>query len=336
MVARRFGAGNGVERGLESATITLSEQSAGRSNAARLACVTAALVVLAISVAACGVGIGAGEDVGHVELRVSRDFGETTLVEVAAEPLTESDTVMRVLDRHAEIETLYGGGFVQSIDGLEGGTEGGRPYDWLFFVNGIESDRGGADYPLIDGDRIWWDYRDWGATMRVPAVVGQFPEPFINGFGGGPPPATAVECPSESDACEVVTDALAEAGANLDPAAEAPARVLVGTWAELARNREAAAIAQGPLRSGVYLRIEDGSELVALDPRGEDAARYRSGYGFIAATRLGEGPPIWIVSGVDQAGLAAAADSFNADDLAGRFALVAGPEGPIPLPVSAR
>ena len=40
--------------------------------------------------------------------------------------VTESDTVMRVLERNAEITTRYGGGFVQSIDGLEGDYGGGR------------------------------------------------------------------------------------------------------------------------------------------------------------------------------------------------------------------
>ena len=34
--------------------------------------------------------------------------------------VTESDTVMRVLERSARVSTRYGGGFVQSIDGVEG------------------------------------------------------------------------------------------------------------------------------------------------------------------------------------------------------------------------
>ena len=86
---------------------------------------------------------------------------------------------MRVLDRNAEIETRYGGGFVQSIDGLAAVEEAGAgPSDWFFYVNGVESEIGAADYPLHGGERIWWDYRDWGAAMRVPAVVGSWPEPF--------------------------------------------------------------------------------------------------------------------------------------------------------------
>ena len=86
--------------------------------------------------------------------------------------------MIRFLDREAEITTRYGGGFVQSIDGIEGDDRRRALHDWFFFVNGIESDRGGADVAVRGGDRIWWDYRDWTDALRTPAVVGSWPEPF--------------------------------------------------------------------------------------------------------------------------------------------------------------
>ena len=46
---------------------------------------------------------------------------------------------MRVLERNAEITTRYGGGFVQSIDGVEGELARRRSLDWFFYVNGVES-----------------------------------------------------------------------------------------------------------------------------------------------------------------------------------------------------
>ncbi len=61
--------------------------------------------------------------------------------------------------------TRFGGGFVQSIDGLAAGTNGGRRSDWFFYVNGIESPIGSAEYDPSGGDRIWWDYRDWSAAI---------------------------------------------------------------------------------------------------------------------------------------------------------------------------
>ena len=62
-----------------------------------------------------------------------------------------------------------------------GSQSGGRSSDWFFYVNGIESPIGSAQFDLSGGDRIWWDYRDWTAAMRVPAVVGSWPEPFVHG-----------------------------------------------------------------------------------------------------------------------------------------------------------
>ena len=117
---------------------------------------------------------------------MTRDYGAETLVDEATDDdPPESETVIRLLDREADITTRYGGGFVQSIDGLAGAERGGRRYDWFFYVNGIESPVGAADVHVHGGDRIWWDYRDWTDAMRVPAVVGSWPEPFAQASAEG-------------------------------------------------------------------------------------------------------------------------------------------------------
>jgi hypothetical protein len=91
-------------------------------------------------------------------------------------------TAMQALDREADIETRYGGRFVQSIEGHEGNL--GARRDWFYFINGFEGDRSATDYELRDGDVEWWDLRSWRTRMREPVVVGAFPEPFLHGFGG--------------------------------------------------------------------------------------------------------------------------------------------------------
>jgi hypothetical protein len=91
-------------------------------------------------------------------------------------------TAMQALDREADIETRFGGRFVQSIEGLEGDI--GARRDWFYFINGFEGDRSATDYELRDGDVEWWDFRSWRTQMRQPVVVGAFPEPFLHGFGG--------------------------------------------------------------------------------------------------------------------------------------------------------
>ncbi len=133
---------------------------------------------------------------------MTRDYG-TKVLQQKEDSIHESDTVFRVLDRNADVSTRYGGGFVQSIDGLSGAQSGGRSSDWFFYVNGIESPIGSTQYDLSGDDRIWWDYRDWTAAMRVPAVVGSWPEPFVHGFQGKRW-APAVSCEGAAAPCDTV------------------------------------------------------------------------------------------------------------------------------------
>ncbi len=216
---------------------------------------TAVAIALLVSaaLAAAGCGLGPGKGLGDVTLTVTRDYGAHTLVGPLDDGVTESDTVMRVLDRNAKIETRYGGDFVQSIDGLAAVEEAGAgPTDWFFYVNGVESETGAADYPLHGGERIWWDYRDWSAAMRVPAVVGSWPQPFVDGYEGKRRPV-AVECMGGGEACAVVRTRLEDAGATIATGSPAGAiRVLVGPWVEVRRDPAAAQIEDGPQASGVF------------------------------------------------------------------------------------
>ena len=59
-------------------------------------------------------------------LRILFAFGASVDPSVS-EKIDESDTVMRLLDRNAEIETRYSGDFVEAIDGLAGRTARAAP-----------------------------------------------------------------------------------------------------------------------------------------------------------------------------------------------------------------
>src|SRR6476646_9980338 len=94
-------------------------------------CTTVAIVRLLMAVATGGCCLGAREQVGTATLSVTRDYGADTLYSKTDE-VSESDTVMRVLERNADISTRYGGGFVQSIDGISGEESADRSLDWFF------------------------------------------------------------------------------------------------------------------------------------------------------------------------------------------------------------
>ena len=124
---------------------------------------------------------------GHASVWITRNRGTQVML---AKKVPAGISALDALSRVARVKTRYGGRYVQSIDGVAGSLAGRR--DWFYFVNGYEADRGAADYKLHDGDVEWWDYRSWRKQMRVPAVVGAFPEPFLHGYAGKTRKATII------------------------------------------------------------------------------------------------------------------------------------------------
>ena len=298
--------------------------------------IAVAIALLVGALAAAGCGFGPGKDLGGVRLTVSRDYGHTSLLEREVGDVTESDTVMRVLERNAEITTRYGGGFVQSIDGLEAQERFGRSSDWFFYVDGVESPVGAADYSLRGGEWVWWDYRNWEGAMSVPAVVGSWPQPFAGSYGGHPHPV-AVECLGGGAACATVRSKLRAVGVEAAAGSAADAiRVLVGPWQRVRDDPVAAQIESGPQRSGVFAefgRARGGYAMRGLGEDGKAAAAFGPGAGLVAATRRGEAPPVWVVTGVGPRGVADAAALLDTAHLRDRYAVAVedGREEALPL-----
>ena len=177
----------------------------------------------------------------------------------------------------------YGGGFVQSIDGLSGGQEAaGDPVDWFYYVNGVEAPKGAAATNVHPGDHIWWDLHDWSQTEDVPAVVGSFPEPFLNGIEGKRLPVR-VECaPAERRLSH--GDRAAARARRPGRGRRDRQRRRAGDAARARRpvdrrctaTRACTSIERGPRASGVYARFAgDGQTLTLLDGDGRSDAHAR-------------------------------------------------------------
>jgi len=304
----------------------------------------AAATALAVGAAGCGFGAGESSE-GEATIRVTRDYGSELMADAHVNDPTESDTVIRALDREAEITTRYGGGFVQSIEGVAGGVEDGRSFDWFFYVNGIESSIGSAEVQLRGGDRIWWDHRDWTEAMRVPAVVGSWPEPLAQAAEGTDRLPVRVECAASRSACDETVERLADDGvaAAIEPVSESAGpdgeeamRVLVGSWPRLRDDPAASRLERDPEQSGVFARFERSGtdwELDVLTAAAEEAAQLGNGAGLVAAVRDGEDPPIVLVTGTDAAGVDGAVDLLSEETLRDRYAVATGPAGEMPAPM---
>jgi Domain of unknown function (DUF4430) len=301
------------------------------------------LPALAAAALLGGCGLGAGPTPGGVRLQVTRDFGAEHQLALHSPRVQGQETAMSLLVRNATVSTRYGGGFVQSIDGRSGGYEGGQPVDWFYYVNGVEAPRGAADTNVHPGDRIWWDLHDWSETDYIPAVVGSFPEPFLNGIEGLRLPVRLECAQPEGEPCRTVRARLRAAGitsalAELGPAGEEPdtLRLLVGTWLQVHADPGAQSLERGPRASGVFVRIPaSGATFALLDPQGATVRTLGGTAGLIAATRTAEQDPEWLITGTDPAGVELAARDLDEAALRDRFALAIAPTGallPVPQP----
>lgn len=171
-------------------------------------------------------------------------------------------------------------------------------------------------------------------------VVGAFPEPFLHGVDGKRLPVR-VECaPVDAPACDAVEKALVGAGVVAAKGGVAQSftkdtlRVLVGPYAALRDDHAVRQLEQGPRASGVYAQpTSDGKRIELLRA---DGARVRSigpRAGLVAATRYGDDKPVWVVTGTDEAGVAAAVTAFNEQELRDRRAVAVSDGLGIPLPV---
>ncbi len=231
---------------------------------------------------------------------------------------TESDTVVRLLDSSADIETSYGGNFVDSIDGYRrqhrpaAATRTGSSSSTATTPTSAPARRRSAP-----GDRIWWDYRYWSAAYRVPAVVGSWPEPFLHGYEGGSPgdgrpvPGGPTHLRRRSSAAleDEGVDAALERLAAPEPSPD-ELRILVGPWDAVRADR-----GRAPDRGGTgaerrlrELRVAVRAATTAdrrrrRRPRGRAPRRA----GLIAAVRDGDDQPTWLVTGTDETAAAGAA-----------------------------
>jgi hypothetical protein len=190
-----------------------------------------------------------------VTVTVTRDFGGSRVDGARAAP---GQSALDALRRTARVDTAYGGRFVEGIDGLHGDRSAG--WDWLYFINGVEADRGAADYKLRPGDREWWDYRYWNDLIHVPVAIGAWPEPFLHGYDGHRPRGVQVTgLPCSAD----VAGTLRAAGAHLTNTSS-PFTVRVETFAQAA-----SALAPDVRRGrGLTVYLDAGRVMVYRTPGG--------------------------------------------------------------------
>ncbi len=252
-----------------------------------------------------------------VRVTVTRGFGKEVLRDGEVE-LKGSPDAMQALQAAAEVETSYGGGFIQSVDGLasdygRGIAGSGGKNDWFFYANGQLAEVGAASYRLRRGDHLVFDYHGWGYSLFTPALAGCFPASFLRGYGGIPEGRAVVYAPGWEGQAEEIALLLEEAGAGPCEARRleegwAPEdgeyAVVLGSWPQLEGVPALAAANRDASRLGLYAFFRPG-ELVILDGQGREAGAYSNGAGLVTCTGplLGRAGAVLMVTGTDPEGV---------------------------------
>lgn len=291
------------------------------------------------------------KDLGDLQVRflVSRDFGREILLDKKVNYQKEMSVLDGLLETGAEVKTTFGGGFVDSLNGLEAGTGGirGERRDWFYYVNGIFADVGALDYYLQPGETVWWDYHSWAMSQGTSAaVIGCYPEPFVHGYRHQDKTTAILHAPGARNLGLELEKALQEHSVSdlevqevregLLAERRGPA-VIVGEWEELRKIPGLKELNDSYARNGTFIHFEEKG-LRLFNSRGEAARTMQGSTGVIAATGEGSGDdsPLWLVSGTDKMGMEAALKILveRPEEIFGAYSVAVTPQGVIRLPLT--
>ncbi len=260
----------------------------------------------------------------NVRVLATTDFGSETLLDETL-PLEPGMSALDALQLVADVGTLYGGGFVDSINGVGPDRIAGQSANagWFYFVNGIMANGAAGGYVLRPGDVEHWDHHDWTFRQLVSAGIGCFPSAFVHGYGGTIYPTVVAY--GDSYAAEADDLAAVLEGAGALGVQRLPIAQLLPEHRESSNLVIVAGSTAGPVvelnqhwdRLGLFAQFVD-SGLQTYAGSGAEAGKYFDGVGLLQAMQSPWNPSgvgvcenvVLLVSGNDADGVRAAAGAL--------------------------
>lgn len=265
------------------------------------------IIIVSSMLSACqGEKASEGE---RVKLLVSTDFGKELIVnkDIYINP---DISVIELLEENCEIETAYGGGFVNAINGLKSGFTGKKnkkKIDWFYYVNGMLSQVGADDYCLKNNDVVIWDYHDWSSNMYLTSIVGAYPYNFINGYEGNKLKLQIRNCKGFQKESDNLIEFLNDRGIKdiekvsleengLDD--EDINAIVIGKWEEISKIDYLKSIYEEGDKTGIFFKIEDNIKILN---QSREASRTIEKGAVITSIVKGYGSfgTIWLITGND-------------------------------------
>jgi len=247
-----------------------------------------------------------------VKVIVTQNFGNKLMLDELV-VVSIGTSALGALEEVAMVETKYGGGFIEAINGISSQYSAGAKTknDWFFFVNGMSANVGAREYKLHDGDVEHLDLHDWSFHAFIPATIGDFPQPFLGGYKGKTLPTIIVYDENfQAHSLDLMSKLrkLGVENVRAQAATELPSQdkghanlILLGT-----ENFVFISELNGNSKLGFYIYIEDGKAVV-YDSRG-NKTQYESDCGIIQATQNPWNPKgvgvcenvVWMISGTNK------------------------------------
>jgi hypothetical protein len=269
-----------------------------------------------------------------VQIIVSKDFGNETVFDKNI-PFEEDTSIMDIMQENFDIETAYGGGFVNAINGIKSGFTGAkekRKRDWFYYVNGILSQVGAGDFYLKPDDVVIWDYHDWSNNMYMSSIIGAYPKNFICDDEDAVEKTEIRYDKTYENESKKLAVFLKDRGltnlqlANLDGkdiANEKVNTIMIGTWDEMVKIDYIKELYENRKKVGLFFNMDN--DIKALTFMGEVTKEYDKA-AVIASIVKGYGSTgtLWLVTGNDENCIKRAVKLLyeKPEELRGKFAAI--------------
>lgn len=277
-------------------------------------------IIIFVSYQQSSIYSGTVGDSATIVIYATTNFGKSILFSKEL-TIEGGESAMDVLNEVADITCIYGGGFVESINGVKSQYAGGEgeKKDWFYYINGMLASVGATQYKLYSGDIEHWDFHDWRLDGMVTAIIGDYPEPFLHGYNGRVAETSIVYADEFYDAAAELQQSLEKQGVStsmkrFEELSEDEKRshnlVLIDTY----ENELIAELNANADQLGWFMKF-DGECIVTLDAKGEKDISFDHG-GAILATQNTWNPKgnwhcenaVWVVTGVTHEDVVTAAE----------------------------
>lgn len=242
-----------------------------------------------------------GKDIA-AELLVTSEFGDEVLFNQSINTPDKS-TILEFLEANTKVKTSSQGGFVESIDGL-GGEENSQKA-WFYYINGVSASKGAAELKLNAGDKIWWDYHSWADVPLYNAVIGSYPQPFVQSENNSI--LTTNEYEDLAVDLKNYFKTLANTNFDIDELTNKSIvdrkgpTILIGTWDNIKEMKYIAQLNNSSNKAGLNVWFDQGNTHL-FNETGDIVRTYADNCGVLLAYDEGIDStyPVWLIIGNDR------------------------------------